>query len=849
MAKHAIRGKWKWIALLAAACVLVAAAVIGLWQLWPDTPDSVPAETPSTAQTTLLGETEPTDPSAVESIPTDLGSSVDGESSTVTDVSGQTVDGDTTETEETTTTTAFTTTTAAPKVELSVTSHKEGVTTTDEAFTTFRGTSDPRYALKINGEAVERDEDGAFSLEYALRPGENEFAFTHKGKTTTYIVKYNYVVMRSYTPSGNRSYKSGASFSVVVSARAGSTVTATFQGRTITLNQVTGQGGDGERVESETFVNYTGTFKLPSNNTTDKNLGAVGFKAKYNGVTNTGQSGTITCKKAEVKVIGEVVAFSAETFDGDKNDDDSRPTNNYFPKGTVDYVVGHTYFGDKEYLLLRCGRRVYVYKELSPPKETVKVSREYAGILPDTNQLSLDSLRVTAKATYLTFDTNWKAPFFLDLRPQSYKNASTQDYRITGVTAQYVEITFCYATKVTGNISFDSNHPLFSKATVEKSGKNTVLRLYLKRQGGFYGWDAYYNDDGQLVFYFLHPAQVKTANNAYGANLKGVTIMLDVGHSYTSGGASGLDSAHPEEERNYYLATLLKKELESIGATVILNRTATGNLNQDQRCLMLKRTKPDLCISIHHDANASSKPNGFGSFYSLPYTYPVAKYIYNATMDTGIYKSSTPGNNNRLGWHYYFVSRMSDCPVVLTENGYMSSRVDHRGIVSDLTNWKKAQAITKGVAQYFLSIRIKNYVPPVTTATAAPTTATTAKVTTTMPTTTTKVTAPTTITTSTTTTTKTTTTTTKKTTTTTKLTTKATASTTTKTTTRTKPVTSTTTTTVSTSPPVSETTSVTQETTLSTQPEETTISNPTEETTEPTVTETEVAEQTGYTIP
>lgn len=842
MAKHVKMEKWKWAILLVAACLLVAAAGFGLWQLWPDSPEQ--SETPTT--TTLSTVAEKQDGSA------SLEESPSTEESTSTDASASGKTEESTTAEETTTTAEFTTTTAAPKVELSVTSHEEGTTTTDEPLTTFTGTSDPKHSLKINGKEVERDEDGAFSLEYALSPGNNEFVFSHKGKTTTYIVHYNYVVMQSYTPSGGRRYRSGATFSVLVSARVGSTVTATFQGQTITLSQTTGQGGDGDTVKSDTFIHYTGTFKLPRNNAADKDMGVITFKASYNGVTNTGSSGTIVCKKAEVKVIGEVVAFSAETFDGDKNDDDSRPTNNYFPKGTVDYVVGRTYFGDKEYLLLRCGRRVYVEKELSPPKQTVKVTREYAGTLPDTNRLSLDAIRVTAGATYVTLNTNWKAPFFLDIHPQSYKNPAIQDYRITGVTAQYVEITFCYATAVTGNFTFDKHHPLFSRATVEKAGKNTVLRLYLQREGGFYGWDAYYNDKGQLEFYFLHPAQVKASNNAYGADLRGVTIMLDVGHGYTSGGASGLDSAHPEGERNYYLATLIKKELESIGATVILNRTATGDLDQDQRCLMLKRTKPDLCIAVHHDANNSSRPNGFGSFYSLPYTYPVAKYIYDATMATGIYKSSTPGNNNRLGWHYYFVSRMSDCPVVLTENGYMSSRVDHRGIVSDLTNWKKAKAIVKGVAQYFLSIRIAGYRPPATTtvATTRPTaittttgtTVTTTRLTTAPTVTTTTKTAPVMSTTTTTTTSKTTKTTTKSTTK--PTTTKTTAGTTS--TSRSKPVV-----TIQTTPAPSESVTETtreEEVTTTTESTEATEPSATEETAEST-TETGMASQTGYTIP
>ena len=699
MAKHGKKTNWKLWVLLAAVCLLVAAAVMGLCLLWPDSPADTSVDTSVETTTATITETQTV---TVPTVSTSETTTSTEESTTTTE-------------ESTTTTKPFTTTTAAPKVMLEITSHRKTTITTNEPITVFRGTSDPKYSLKVNGKVVERDEDGAFALEYELKPGKNTFTFAHKGKKTTYTVNYNYVVMQSYTPSGSHSYKSGASFAVVVSARPGSVVKATFNGKTITLKEVVVQSGD--NLPSETFVDYSGSFTLPSDNTSDRNMGKVTFKATHQGQTDTGKSGNIICKKSQKKVIGEVVAFSAETFDGDKNDDDSRPTNNYFPKGTVDYVVGHTYFGEKEYLLLRCGRRVYVSKELSPPTQTVTVTKEYAGELPDTNKLSVGNVRVTNDATYVTFNTQWKAPFFLDLRPQSYKNPSTQDYRVTSVTAQYVEITFCYATQVTGTITFDQNHPLFKNATIQRVGDNTVVRLYLQRTGGFYGWDAYYNTQGQLEFYFLHPAQVKASNNAYGADLTGVTIMLDVGHGYRSGGAAGLDSAHPEGERNYYLATLIKRELESVGATVILNRGAKEDMDQDKRCIKLKNTKPDLCIAIHHDANVSSKPNGFGSFYSLPYAYNAAKYIYDATMATGIYDSSTPGNNNRLDWHYYFVARMSDCPVVLTENGYMTSRVDHKGIVSDLTNWNKAKAIAMGVAQYFLSIRIPGYTAPVTTTT------------------------------------------------------------------------------------------------------------------------------------
>ena len=392
----------------------------------------------------------------------------------------------TTETTTTTTTVTTTTTTQAKYRKLSVTSHKT-TSTTDEPFTVFRGTSDPDSPLYINGQEVKRDKVGVFAVEMTLNPGENAFVFSHKGKDTAYTVVYNYVVLRSCTPEGNQRYKSGSAFSVSVKARVGSTVTATFNGKTITLQRYEGSGEYENVTKEDTFATYMGSFSLPSDNASDRNMGKVTFKATCNGQSATLTSGTIVCEKAVMPVIAEIVSFSAETFDGNTSDDTSRPTNNYLPKGTVDYVVGRAYYGDKEYLRLRCGRRVYVKKDLSPTKEVTTVTKQYAGTLPEHNSLSVASITETDRCTRLLLNTAWKAPFLLDLLPQTYTNPGKQDYTVSAVTCEYVQITFCYATSFEGSIALDPNIPLFSRATVSRSGENTVLRLYLRRVGQFYG--------------------------------------------------------------------------------------------------------------------------------------------------------------------------------------------------------------------------------------------------------------------------------------------------------------------------------------------------------------------------
>ncbi len=66
------------------------------------------------------------------------------------------------------------------------------------------------------------------------------------------------------------------------------------------------------------------------------------------------------------------------------------------------------------------------------------------------------------------------------------------------------------------------------------------------------------------------------------------------------------------------------------------------------------------------------------------------------------HKSFEPFN---LKWHYYYMCRTTNCPVVLTENGYISNSFDYGNIISDAKNTEKAKAITRGIVNYFNSIQ------------------------------------------------------------------------------------------------------------------------------------------------
>lgn len=579
----------------------------------------------------------------------------------------------------------------------------------------FSGTSDPAVELSINGGRVNRAADGSFSFGAQLSMGMNTFVFSYMDKTVTFQVDYRYVV-ETFAPAGDQIYNSGASIYFKVSARTGSTVQATVNGTTVTLQPSVNQAGSGA---APGFSMYTGNYLLPNTNTEDLSLGQITYTAVYNGITETYTSGSITCKKSGQILasdpsvtpnggsyidvgsgyICEVINYSAETFLGQTIDDTSRPYMSYLPEGTMDYASTQQVTCDgKNYLILRCGRRIYVKKD-NPPATRTQVVDCYAGTLPDHNEIGFVSMEETGRYTVMTLDSMWKAPFYFETLPQVY--GAEPKFSVTACTYEYIDITFCYATKFTGTVEIPADNVLFNHAEVIQREYDCTLRLYLKKVGAFYGWDAYYNDAGQLCFKFLNPAKVTKADNAFGVDMTGVRVMIDVGHGGVDGGSTQYaanGSRVEEADRNLALALELKTQLESMGATVLMNRATDVSVTVDERILLMRNSELDYQIAIHHNGSQNTSVRGFQALYYAAYSRLATEHIYATTNASGIYSYSG------MGWHYYFMGRQSYCPTVLTENGYMTNPDDLAVIIDPAYTVAKAQALAQGIANYFLAV-------------------------------------------------------------------------------------------------------------------------------------------------
>ena len=616
------------------------------------------------------------------------------------------------------TTEATTAPTETPAAPLEIAQPLETNQTTVAETMVFQGTIDPRYEATINGETLQIDENGSFTYEAQLEVGENTFELTYLDETVKYYVNRNYTTAW-YGHADGYTYGSGAYVYAELFAREGSKVEVTFQGKTAPVEVSPNQLASGA---PEGFAYYVCRFKAPEGNENDVDMGPITYTVKCDDIKEVYTSGNIICsaavkmKRSDPDVtpdgyadvgsgyIVEIIDVNAETFNGSNLDDKSIPTMNYLPKGTVDYGSQGTYYNSsarRYYYKLRCGVRVYSRND-NKPLGMAPVVMCYNGYLPDHNEINVASFQVEGHHTYLTLDCLWKAPFFFDEEPQEYTTDNWYKYILEDYDAGYVDITFCYATVFTGTIEIGEDHPLFSKAEVIQNEADYTLRLYMKEAGAFYGWSAYYNEEDQLVFQFLNPTTVVEADNAYGADLTGITVMIDVGHGGEDPGAYYADSRkknRKESERNLYLANLVKAELESIGATVLMNRTEEERTTtRTERIAYLIEQAPDYCLCIHHNADIATGLTGYESWYFTSHSRDAAEHQLGTNLSNDVYR------RGKMSWNQYFLARQTVCPVVLAENGYMSNQWELDRIADEEIMQQKAEALVQGIVNYYLEI-------------------------------------------------------------------------------------------------------------------------------------------------
>ena len=187
---------------------------------------------------------------------------------------------------------------------------------------------------------------------------------------------------------------------------------------------------------------------------------------------------------------------------------------------------------------------------------------------------------------------------------------------------------------------------------------------------------------------------------------KKYTVVIDAGHGYPDGGATGINTGTSEAEINLLIAQSLRSYFESSDFRVVMTREGANGLYSGdsnfkkgdmlKRRDLILRTRPDLVLSIHLNKFSQSYRKGAQVFFKQSdeegkkLAESIQK-VLNANLNDRAF-SALKGD--------YYMLNCSDFPSVIVECGFLSNPEEERLLLTEEYREKLAYNIYAGVISY-----------------------------------------------------------------------------------------------------------------------------------------------------
>jgi len=531
------------------------------------------------------------------------------------------------------------------------------------------GTADPRIPIYLNGKPIDRTPSGHFEVYLPLEVGKNTFTFSYNNKDYKYTLirkssstkseKYKMTKLGfksdSLEPSEAVYLKAGESLNLSAVAPSGATVTAKINGTVVILNQGDKYPTSGGLALSK----YTATYTIPSSDSNNTiSLGKPEYTVSKGGKTvSETAKGEVFC----VNIPNNLTAVIKEknTIMRSSNSSSSEMLTP-LEKGVTDYIVHES----ASYYKLRYGGWTL--------KENV-----------DTIYRTLRDNKITSvrySKSSKTTNIGWKMPIFV---PYTIKTDSE------GIT-----ITF-HNTIVKKAFDIPKSNPLFSSITFKQSGNDAIYRLTYKRSDGLYGYRISYKW-GRFIISFKNPPKIKSGSKP----LTGKIIIVDAGHGGTDPGAMGPEGPNGRNEKdlNLSVALSLQKQLEKLGAYVVMTRSDDRNITLKERNQITYDINPDFIISIHHNSLNSNVDiknySGLLTLYTKEFSKRFAQTVHNSL------KNNIDRKSMGVKYQSLAVCRVTEAPAILLELGFISNPYEFENLSNPEIIEKEAKAIAQGIIDF-----------------------------------------------------------------------------------------------------------------------------------------------------
>jgi N-acetylmuramoyl-L-alanine amidase len=180
-------------------------------------------------------------------------------------------------------------------------------------------------------------------------------------------------------------------------------------------------------------------------------------------------------------------------------------------------------------------------------------------------------------------------------------------------------------------------------------------------------------------------------------------IVVDAGHGGKDLGANR--NGVNEKDLNLTLAHMVREALEAKGFKVYMTRSTDVFLPLPEITAITNRIKPDLFISIHHNASVNPALNGIETYYYTPQSIALAKRVHAREIN------SVAARDGGVKRAMFYVIHHTDVPAILCEVGYISNPQERNELQTYERRIKTARAIADGVVDY-LKARVSAQAKP-----------------------------------------------------------------------------------------------------------------------------------------
>ncbi len=533
---------------------------------------------------------------------------------------------------------------------------------------TIMGTSDPDLPLYMDGTEIERiSTTGLFTVNVPLDYKTNTFVFSQGGKSITVTIRKpssdtvsTISKITSCSPSADLIVTEGEEITLSCIAPSGGTVTATVDGQTVQLKQAAATAYDGVPATFKKTFTFTGRGDYPAGETSE--AGTVVFALTYNGNTSTRESaGKVYVSDGTAPVLVRVINNNAGV---EPEAEDSGAYLTTLRKGCTDEVLDST----DSWYLLSCGGYV---------------KKTHVEVVTGTAELD-DSVSAAA----YTDGGNYEA---VTLSCSVLPAYEAEFY------GRYLKVKLYHASMDCDVTALNDSSRLFFRLRTETDETDGSVTLFLYSRDPIWGYDVSTDEEANTLHIALKPYPKLSENLS--KPLEGVTIAVASGHGGPDPGALSImgEKGVYESEINYATCAVLVDKLMDLGADVTFIYTGDEKLDAESRMLPAHDVMADFYICIHSNSIAESADANLYCGTEIYYHEETSRRF--AELLAAYISTATGRDNEEAHQDYYTVTRMTYCPSVMIEAGYVSNPTDLESLTDPMMIERTAWAIVRAVTE------------------------------------------------------------------------------------------------------------------------------------------------------